>query len=84
MEAGKRQEVTLKVSDSTYRKLRLMAADIDVPINDLLVELIEKTYDEVTIVLPDKRATSAPESPTSFSLTQSMRLLRGEKAAAEE
>jgi hypothetical protein len=83
MEPGKRTEITVKLADSTYRKLRLMAADIDVPLNELLVELIEKTYDEVDIVLPQKRATSVPESQGGFSMTQSMRLLRGEKSAVE-
>ncbi|MDA8307282.1 MAG: hypothetical protein M0Z81_10685 [Deltaproteobacteria bacterium] len=83
MEAGKRNEFTLKMPDSTYRKLRLMAADIDIPINDLLIEIIEKSYDDIDIILPQKRVTPVPENQANFSMTQSMRLLRGERTAAE-
>ena len=83
MEPGKRTEIILKLADSTYKKLRLMAADIDVPLNELLIELIEKTYDEVEIVLPQKRVTPVQENPGGFSMTQSMRLLRGEKNSIE-
>ncbi|MDR3568952.1 MAG: hypothetical protein P4L43_13065 [Syntrophobacteraceae bacterium] len=84
MEAGKRTELTVKLADSTYRKLRMMAADIDVPLNELLVELIEKTYDEVEIVLPQKRVVPVADNQGGFSMTQSMRLLRGERAAESE
>ena len=84
MDAGKRNEFIVKLSDTTHRKLRLMAADIDIPLNDLLVELIEKGYDEIDIVLPQKRVASVQENQGNFSVTQSMRLLRGERTAESE
>ncbi|MGA2401108.1 MAG: hypothetical protein ABSG91_05295 [Syntrophobacteraceae bacterium] len=85
MEEENTNQLLLKMSDTTYRKLRLLAADIDISLNDLIIELIDKNYDSVEIDLPKKRVASFTEDPTSYSsMTQSMRLMRGgDKSAAE-
>ena len=84
MDDDKRKQLQLRLSEETHRKLRLLAADLNVTMNDLIVELVEKEYDNVEIVLPTKRSSSKMEESSDYSMTQSMRLMRAPgKTAAE-
>ncbi|MFZ2446273.1 MAG: toxin-antitoxin system HicB family antitoxin [Syntrophobacteraceae bacterium] len=86
MEDDKRKQLQLRLSEETHRKLRLLAADLNVTMNDLIVELVEKEYDNVEIVLPKKRSSSKMDESSDYSMTQSMRLMRtpGKVAADPE
>ncbi|MEM5790279.1 MAG: toxin-antitoxin system HicB family antitoxin [Syntrophobacteraceae bacterium] len=83
MEEDNHRQLLVKMTEETHRKLRLQAADLNISLNELVVELIEKEYDRVDIVLPKKRITSSAvdEVPAGKSLSQSMRLMR--EAASE-
>ena len=56
MEDFKDKVLQIRLPEEVHRKLRLIAADINTTLNDLLIELIEKEWDAVDIVLPTKRS----------------------------
>lgn len=78
------KQVNVRMSEEIHRKLRLLAADLNIGFNELLVELIEKEYDNAEIVMPRKRTGSRIDESEDYSITSSMRLMRSSGRAQAE
>lgn len=81
MEDLKDKVLQIRLPEEVHRKLRLLAADINASLNDLLIELVEKEWDGVDIILPTKRPRQRAADSGEYSMTQSMRLMRASDKA---
>lgn len=55
--------LVLRLPVETHRRLRLMAADRFISMNDLMITLIEKEYDPNVLVIPEKSVEPELDAP---------------------
>ena len=60
MEKEKLKQYPLRITEETHRKLRLLAADRNMTMNDIVVDLIEREYEVSGILVPPRRRRPIP------------------------